>query len=50
MSCYVAKQKHVSAVAAFVWGGSTHFYLSYVPEQNDPSYALLVVNVDDPEI
>ena len=43
----VRNAHHVKDIATFAGGGATRFYLSYAPEKDDSSYAILIISVDD---
>ncbi len=44
---YVKGRPHVTDIASFTGGGATRFILTYTPEKNDSSYAIMLVSVDD---
>ncbi len=46
MEKYVASQKNVTTIAAFVGSGPPRFYLPYEPELPCASYGILIVNVE----
>jgi multidrug efflux pump subunit AcrB len=43
----LAELDHVEEVISFIGEGGLRFILTYVPEQNNPAYAQLILSVDD---
>ena len=44
---YLKTLNHVTGITSYIGGGATRFILTYSPEKNNSSYAILLVSVDD---